>query len=187
MADRTMMRQGLQARSLERLGVPGVAALGLLVCAAAFYFGSVEPARADAARLESLQARLESNRDSVAKAARGGRPEVQLADFYAQLLPREELDLVAQRIFALGRRFGVDLKQGSYRLAGDEADGRLARYEAVYQAQAPYYLVRLMLRGLLGEMPFIALEEVNLQRQQATNPQTEVTLKISVYVKRSER
>lgn len=187
MGDRAMMLQALQPRPLDRLGVPGVVSLGLLVCAAAFYLGSIEPARSDVARLESLQARLESDRDSKAKEARGGAPEARLVDFYTRLLPREELDLVAQRIFAVGRRFGVDLKQGSYRLSGDETDGQLARYEAVYQAQAPYYMVRLMLRGLLGEMPFIALEEVSFQRQQATNPQAEVTMKISVYVKRSQR
>ena len=185
MGARPMTLAALQSNALDHLGVPGVVALGLAACSAAFWFGTMAPARAELARLAGLQARLESNRDSLAKNARGMQPEAHLQDFYGRLLPREELDQVAQRIFAVGQRLGVGLKQGSYRLVGDEADGRLARYEAVYQAQAPYFRVRLMLRELLTEMPFVALDEVSFQRQQSTNPQIEVTMKISVYLKRS--
>jgi hypothetical protein len=165
---------------LGALGVPGVAALGVLAFCAAFYFGTVGPEMAELSRLEQHGSKLET-----ARPAGGGAAltlDQQLAEFYSGLPKASEIEPVAQRIYDKGRQFGFTLRQGSYRYVREDG-ARFGRYEITYLAQTEYYRVRLMLREILQEMPALALEDISVQRQQAAAPAAEVTLKVALYVK----
>ncbi len=165
---------------LGALGVPGVAALGLLAFCAAFYFGTVQPEIAELSRLEQHKSTLETTRTAGGEAA---LPlDQQLAGFYSGLPKASEIEQVAQGIFDKGKYFGFTLRQGSYRYVPEQGS-RFGRYEITYLTQTEYYRVRLMLRELLQEMPALALEDISVQRQQAASPAAEVTLKVALYVR----
>ena len=165
---------------LGALGVPGIAALGLLAFCAAYYFGTVQPEMDELARLEQQVSRLETSRSASGDATL--TLDQQLAEFYAGLPKASEIEQAAQGIFDKGKQFGFTLRQGSYRYVREEG-ARFGRYEITYLAQTEYYRVRLMLRELLQEMPALALEDISVQRQQAASPAPEVTLKIALYVR----
>lgn len=165
---------------LGALGVPGVAALGLLAFCAAFYFGTVQPGMDQLSRLEEQTSKLETTRS-----AGGGTAltlEQQLAEFYSGLPKASEIEQVAQGIFDKGKQFGFTLRQGSYRYVREEGS-RFGRYEITYLTQTEYYRVRLMLRELLQEMPSLALEDISVQRHLAASAAPEVTLKVALYVR----
>jgi hypothetical protein len=165
---------------LGALGVPGVAALGLIAFCAAFYFGTVRPEMAELSKLEQRKSKLETTR-----AASGGAVltlDQQLAEFYSRLPKASDVEQVAQAIFDKGRKFGFTLRQGSYRYVPEQGS-RFGRYEITYLSQTEYYRVRLMLRELMQEMPALALEDISVQRQQAAATVSEVTLKVALYVR----
>ena len=169
------------ARALETLGAPGVTGLGILAFCAAFYVGTLKPGIAGLESLEQQKSKLESAR-SAQRAAGAMTPEQQLASFYSGLPKSSEIETVAQSVFALGKSFGVTLRQGSYRYVKEDG-AKLGRYEITYLAQTEYYRIRLMLREMQRSMPALALEDIAFQRQQAAVPAPEVTLKFSLYVR----
>lgn len=168
------------AAALERLGRQGVIGVSLLVFAGAFYAGGIAPSQQRLEQLEARAARLEKERG--ARAAHEAPAESELASFYALLATPERMRELTARVFELGKQYEVTLRQGSYRVTGD-AHAPFARYEISYQTQAAYYRVRLFLRELMREMPMVALEDIHFQRQSASVPAPEISLKISFLVR----
>ena len=180
MAAFTLSAERSAARALDALGPAGTVGLGVSAFCAVFYFGTLEPALGELHGLEQHRAKLEAaaperRSDAISVAQKLGL-------FYERLPRASESERVAEQIFSIGNKFGVALRQGSYRYVKEQG-APLGRYEITYTAIAEYYRVRLMLRELQKEMPALALDDIAFQRQQASAPAPEVTLKVSLYAR----
>ena len=166
--------------TLDAMGVPGITAIALLAFCAAFQMGTNVPAQEELSRLAELRTKLGANRPAL-KLDLDLTPDRELEKFYGTLPKPDQIDRAAERIYSIGLRQGVTLRQGTYRYL-PEKGARLARYEATYVAQTEYYRMRFMVRDLLKEMPNLSLDDVSMQRQQPSAAGAELTLKVSLYV-----
>ncbi|MFM9967929.1 MAG: hypothetical protein ACKVQK_05965 [Burkholderiales bacterium] len=172
------------AAYVESLGVAGVAGIGLAAFALAFYFGSVRPAEPRLAELQKEQARLEQ---AQSQRTRQGAPAVEisgdekLTSFYELLATKDSISKNLEAVDAIAKQNGVVLRQGSYKLL-IESGARLGRYEIAYTGQAAYFQARLFLRDVLRQLPMIALDEVDFQRQQTGSGATEISARFSLLV-----
>lgn len=176
-------------RWAEALGVPGIAGIGLAVCALAFHSGSIRPAEARLASLDKEKTRLEQLRSTR---VRQGAPATEaslderLQDFYALLARPDAIGKRLETIDALARQHGVVLRQGNYRF-NRAAGARFGRYEVTYTGQSAYFQARLFLRDVLRELPMLSLDDVAFQRQQTSTGATELTARFSLLVKAEPR
>jgi hypothetical protein len=159
----------MKTAALDKLGAPGIAGVGLLLFCLAFYAGAILPARDEVARLDAERMRLSAaakgNLGAAApEAARAGLPSLSQAP---ELL---------KRIDALAARHGVAVERGSYQLKGREGPRRL---EVDLPLKAAYPSLRAFVREALTLSPGAALEEIALQRAQATEPQVDAQVRLS--------
>lgn len=139
---------------LERLGMPGVAGVGLLLFCLAFLAGGVLPLRDELAVLEAERARLaEAGRLAAAPARDGGLPSL------------DEVPALLKQLNALAEKYGIAVERTSYALR-DQADG--LRLEVSMPLKLGYPALRAYLRDALA-LPAAALDELILQRSQASD------------------
>lgn len=174
----------LQPRQLlSRLGIPGVAAIGLMTACAAFYASVLLPLdlRIDEVR-DSVQ-RLSERAERAANASLRGELPIaqQLAAFYRLFPPQAKLTDTVGKIFAAAHAQGIVLVKGEYRVVEDPA-GKLRRFQVVLPVKADYPRIRRFLAGLAAEVPSAALEHIQFERQKIGDTQVEVTIKLALYV-----
>jgi hypothetical protein len=175
--------QGQPRQLLSRLGIPGVTAIGMLIACAAFYVSVMMPmdARIDAAR-DSVLA-LTDRVEQATSGARQGALSVteQLAEFH-RLFPRQDqLTDTVDKVFQAAISQGISLQQGEYRMAEDPA-GKLQRFQMLLPMKTEYPRIRRFLAHLATEVPTMALEHIQFERQKIGDTQVEATIKLALYV-----
>lgn len=150
---------------LERLGLPGIIGIGLLLFCLSFFFGNVQPLEDELASLDREQKRLSASLQTSPTRAQGVRALTLGAT--PELL--KQLDAVA-------RQYGILPGPASYQLKSGEG-GR--RFEISLPLKAPYPALRQYLHQALSLAPNATLDELSLQRAQATDPAVEVQLRFS--------
>lgn len=138
---------------LERLGMPGVAGIGLLLFCLAFFVGGVLPLREELAALGAERTQLvEAGRRAAAV------PDEALPSLAA-------VPTVLKQLNALADSHGIAVERASYVLR-DQA-GTL-RLEVSMPLKVGYPALRAYLRDALA-LPAAALDELVLQRSQASD------------------
>lgn len=169
---------GLFRQWEQRLGLPGVLAIGIVVFCAALHFSVGRSLRMEVIGLEAEQA---AQRAASAKHARRGPQDL---DAMLRELPKEaELANHLARIHQMARKQGVILQRGSFEFSA-ESHGRIGRQQMTFQTHAPYSAVRHFLRETLAAMPALALEDVAINRSQAEPDDIEATLRFSILLRR---
>ena len=158
--------------ALDRLGKPGVAAIGLLLFCLSFYAGNIAPARTELATLQSEKARLAA---AARPAARGSEPA---ATASRPLPPFTTATDVLKELGALADRHGLTIDRATYVVSDKDGQRRL---EINLPLKAGYLALREYLRDLLALPSAPSLDELNLQRQQAGEPLIEANVRISYY------
>lgn len=158
--------------ALDLLGKPGIAAIGLLLFCASFYAGSIAPAQSELADLEREAARL-------AAAARpatpgSGPPAAASRELPAFTTATDSLKALA----AVAEAHGLSIDRATYLLSDKEGQRRL---EVNLPLKAAYAPLRAYLRDVLALPAAPFLDELVVQRQQATDPQLEANLRLSFY------
>jgi hypothetical protein len=179
------MKTWLASRA-EAFGIAGILGLGLLAFCAAFYAGTIRPAESRLAELRREMARLEqldARRMREDAGPDGSSLEERLQDFYGLLAAEQAIGEIIEAIDATARRYGVVLRQGSYRFSREEG-ARAGRYEVTYTAQTPYFRARIFLHEVLRDLPMLALDEVSFQRQQPASGTPEMSARFSILVRR---
>lgn len=151
--------------ALERLGIPGVAGLGLLLFCLSFYFGNLAPALAERQSLAEEAARLRQ-----AAASQGGRPAATVGMTLA------DTTTLQVRLAEIASRHGLRLERTDSRLK--EAGGA-SRLEIGQPLKGSYPALRAYLKEALALAPGATLDELALQRGQAAEPAVEAQLRIS--------
>jgi hypothetical protein len=166
-------------RCLRMLGWPGVVAIGVLVMLPMFHLSAIRPAQL---RLEELQQR------TVAwpTAPLDGREQTlplagQLAAFYRAFPAADTSPLWLEKLFAAAAREGLRLDQAEYKVVPAPA-GRLLRYHITLPVTGEYRKIRAFLRGLPAEVPTIALEQLQFERQQIGDGLVEAKLRLVLYL-----
>lgn len=161
---------------LERLGMPGIAGIGLLLFCLPFYFGNVAPAQTELANLENERAQLAATAAGRAAAAHGaaGARETGSAQ---PLPPLADAPEVLKQLNSLAEKYGVVVERASYQMKGK--DGQRQLEIGLPLKFGSYPTLRAYLREALALTASASLEELSVQRQQASDAGVEVQLRLS--------
>ena len=125
--------QGHPRQLLSRLGVPGIAAIGMLTACAAFYVSVMMPM---GARIDEVQDSVRSLSQRIEQVTRGSRQgdlpvAEQLAEFYRLFPQQNQLTDTVGKVFEIAGLQGIALQQGEYRVAEDQGGIRPESAEAL--------------------------------------------------------
>lgn len=171
---------------LRAAGWPGMLALAVLAVLPAFYLSAIRP----------LQAHLDEVRHSVARQLRdeahagkennGGKRSTneQLVEYYRFFPPARSAPQWMEKLVALAESRGLRLDQAEYQATPDKV-GKLVRFQMTLPLKGQYPQIRRFLAALPGEIPVMALEKVQFERQNITDPEVEASLRLVLYLGRS--
>lgn len=154
---------------LERLGKPGVVALGVLLFCVAIYIGDIAP---DEDRLASLQQQAATlSAQAPAPGAPSKPPPV--------AAPPVDANVFLKNFNALASQHGLNIERATYQPI--ERDGR-RRLQINIPVRTTYPTLRNWLDALLADPAAPSIDTLTLQRQQASEPQVDATIQISVEI-----
>jgi hypothetical protein len=169
-------------RLARAISLPAALAVGLLAFEAAFYFSAMAPVLDEQAKLRSEVALLgQTSAQSRGHATPISDPRTELAEFYAALArPANAPDLL-RRLHRAARDQGLMLDQAEYRPLPDP-EGKLTRYQILLPAKGTYPEVRRFLVQASGDVPGLAVDSINFQRQQIGDPVVEAQIKLTLFL-----
>lgn len=173
-------------RWLRIVGRHGALAIGILLLYPLFYLSAIVPAQE---RLDAAQRSARSLHEQIQHASEslGGvrqTPAQQLAEFY-RIFPEERTSPKwLGKLAALARKNGIALNEGEYKVTRD-GRVRLMRLQMVLPVKGEYQKIRRFLAALPGEIPIIALENVQFSRQNVGDPSVEARLKLTLYLEQA--
>ena len=169
-------------RLLRAISWPAALAVGLLAFEAAFYFAAPVPVLDDQAKLRSEVVLLgRASAESRSHAGPISDPRTELAAFYAALpQPGNAPDLL-RRLHRAARDQGLILDQAEYRPLPDP-EGRLTRYQILLPARGTYPEFRRFLLKASGDLPGLAVDGINFQRQKIGDPVVEAQIKLTLFL-----
>lgn len=168
--------------ALERLGVAGVIALGVLCLDAALAVSGVLPLRERLAQAQE-RSRVAAARSAATPAASAARDP--LDRLLAVFPPPARLPEELARLFRLAEEHQVQLLQGDYRL---EPFGSLLQvYRISLPVKGGYPQVRAFLAAALNAMPFLALDSIRFERQRIGDASVETQLNFSLFLANPDR
>lgn len=170
--------KGRLERWLRRLGATGVLGIGVTLACAGFYAQSVAPleaqVRAERAALERLRSR------APYQPVANGRDE-DLQRFYALFPSAAGLTDEVERLHRLGRKSGLELAQGEYRLER-RAEGLWA-YRVTLPVRGTYAQLRSFLSAVLADMPIVSLDALRFERKKALDTQLEAQVRLTLHAR----
>lgn len=183
-----MKRLRWQLRQLaQAMGLPGWVGLALLFACALGWVLAAGPLGAEADRLERNSAEFERRLGARANAAPvlPSTPQQQLAEFRGRFSGERRIAASVGRLQAAAKRQGVQLDQAEFRFAS-EAGEPLLRYTIVLPVKADYRALRRFVREALHELPGLAIEEVNLRRNDPKSATLEAQLRFVLFVNKAD-
>lgn len=159
----------------DRLGIPGVAGLGLLLFCLSFYFGSIAPERAALADMKQKETQLLVAAGGPAR----GAGEVGVA---GRPVPGEVLRSMAEipgllkELNTLAVQRGVAIDRAAYTLTGEAGQRRM---EINLPLKANYPSLRAYLREVMMLKSPPSLDELTFKRQQSSDPLVEAAVRLS--------
>lgn len=163
-----------------RLGWQGRLGLGLLVLAAAAYFLAVAPA---AERLDELEHSAHAQASRAGSPALGGaRPaDEQLVEFYRFFPGDKEFVDWLGKVALIANEDGLAIDQAEYTVVED-VGGRLARYQVTLPIRGDYRQIRRFLSTLGSEVPIVALEQVQFDRQKVGDTVVNARIRLAIFM-----
>jgi len=168
-------------RTLIGLRWPGLLGLALTILAIGFYAFGVRPLHARAGILESEAKALAAQLGTRGPVAPRPTQRSQLSNFYAFFPVIESLPELLGNMQAAARANDLQLEKGEYRLSQDR-DFPLARYQVTLPVRGTYPQVRGFVNDVLDAVPAVALEDLELKREQASDPQLEARVRFTVFL-----
>lgn len=162
---------------LGRLGIPGVVGLGLALFCASFYYGSVAPTQDKLAMLKLEQAQLLKRSAAPSDSGEGTKlaKPVAITEHLPSISTVPEL---LKKLNDSAAKHGVTSERASYQLSDQDAQRRI---EVTLPLKGSYPALRAYLRDALMLAPVASLDEVSLQRPQASVPLIDATIRVSYY------
>lgn len=169
---------------LQRLGWPLLAGCAVLLASVIYAAGLVPQWQ----QLGALRAQQQQLAEQVRQVQRGERkalePSDPLQDLHRQLPAQPQATAAIERIYALARAEKISLARGEYAL-GVDPKTRLARYQILLPLRGSYPQIRRFLHALLGQMPALVLEDIDLQRKRIGDSELTGRVRMTLYLSRS--
>lgn len=170
------------ARRVARgLGWPGLAGLLLLMGTVAFVLLVLKPMQREVADIRSEANELHT-RAATRHALKADTPAAQLDAFYRFFPEGGSLADTLGKVYDAAAAQNLALEQGEYRLAA-EHDARLQRYDLVFPVRGQYTQIRRFVAQVLKDVPSLALEGVNFNRQNAGDIGVEAQVRLTLYLR----
>lgn len=171
---------------LRRLDWVGVLAIGMLTIIPAVYFSAIRP---EQARLDAARHRVSTLQVQIALASKSLNgielsPSDQLVVFYRKFPVEGQTPQLLEKLVALAANHGLSLNDGEYKATRDKV-GRLVRYQVTLQVRGQYPQIRKFLTDLPDALPFVALENVQLERQKVADSKLEAKIKLLFYLEQA--
>lgn len=168
-------------RLLRRLGPLGVVGAGVLVSCGAFWISALQPIEAE---LAAQRVALERQRArAVYQPASSDDAAEDLRRFYRLFPSSEQLTDEVERLHRLGRRAGLHLAQGDYRL--ERRSAGLWAYRITLPVRGTYSELRGFLAAVLKNMPTASIEALRFERRKPTETQLEAQVRVTLHVRPS--
>lgn len=172
-------------RWLSLFGWPGMLGAGLLALCVALYISAVQPAQV---RLNEAHESAISVQERVKRAANGlNHGELtaadQLVEFYRIFPDEKNLLPWLEKVFVLAQSQGIRLDQGEYKVTRDKV-GKLVRFEMMLPVRSTYPQIRKYVDILHREIPILAMEHLQFERQKVNDSEVEAKIKLALYVER---
>ena len=171
--------------SVQRLGLPGAVGAALVVLAAGYALFGLVPgleerdlAAERAQRAEARLARVQSGAEALPEP-----PGRQLANFHQALPAQLEATAAIDRIYAAALAEGLTLARGEYALQIDP-ETQHARYQILLPVRGSSPQMRRFLGAALAAVPAVALEDVEFQRKEISEPELEARVRMTLYLAR---
>ena len=170
-------------QALQSVGLPGWVAIALALAVAVGAWGVIEPMRAEVQRLDDARAALLQRVQAGAgsKAVVEATPQQQLVAFEQRFPGEQGIASALRRLHAVAQRQGVRLDQAEFKFAREPTE-LLARYAIILPVKGDYRALRRFIRDALRELPGLAVEEVNLRRNDPRAPQLDAQLRFVLFV-----
>ncbi|WP_369986780.1 type 4a pilus biogenesis protein PilO [Pseudomonas xanthosomatis] len=173
--------------AVARLGRAGVAAvlvaalaLGLALAGVLPQWQMVRELRASEADASAQVRRVERGELKLA-----ARPEQQALDDLRQQLPGQpQASELIERLYHLASAEQISLARGEYAL-GVDPKTQLARYQITLPVRGSYPQIRGFLKALLGQLPTLVLEDLELQRKRIGDRELSGRVRMTLYLSRS--
>jgi len=164
----------------ENLGWPGILGLGLLTFIAAFYFSAFRP---EQVRLEELRTEVAKLAESRARtdSEEPKTPSDKLDAFYKFLPPSNRISDLLGKIYGAADRQGLKLEQGEYRAGRGNVNG-LTHYQVMLPVKGTYPQVRKFVAAALAEVPNLALDSIQFERQKIGDSIVDAKVKMVLYL-----
>jgi Tfp pilus assembly protein PilO len=108
-------------------------------------------------------------------------PRAELDTFYSALArPADAADLL-RRMHRAAREQGLTLDQANYRPVAD-TEGKFTRYQILLPAKGSYPEIRRFLVQVSADMPGLAVDSVNFQRQQVGDTQVDAQIRLTLFL-----
>ncbi|MBA1203270.1 type 4a pilus biogenesis protein PilO [Pseudomonas capeferrum] len=113
------------------------------------------------------------------------QPEQQAIDSLRRQLPGQpQATELIDRLYRLASAERISLARGEYAL-GVDPKTQLARYQIVLPVRGSYPQIRGFLQSLLGQLPTLVLEDLELQRKRIGDSELTGRLRMTLYLSRS--
>lgn len=169
------------------LGRAGLAALLVALLALLLALAGVLP---QWQAVRALQASEADAQVQVQRVQRGevkvaAKPEHQALDSLRQQLPGQpQASELIERLYRLASDERISLARGEYAL-GIDPKTQLARYQIILPVRGSYPQIRGFLQALLGQLPTLVLEDLELQRKRIGDSELNGRLRMTLYLSRS--
>jgi hypothetical protein len=170
-------------RWLRSIGRTGVLAVGILAICPAFYFSAIQPMQARLVTARSSVVVLNEQLALASNSPKGTKLSTkdQLAMFYQNFPGEGNSSHWLGKLVALAANHGISLDDGEYKATRNKV-GRLLRYQMTFPVTGQYPQIRKFLTDLPDELPVVALENVQFERQRVTDPNVEAKIKLVLYM-----
>ncbi|WP_219824778.1 GspMb/PilO family protein, partial [Pseudomonas urethralis] len=88
------------------------------------------------------------------------------------------------RLYHLASAEHISLARGEYAL-GVDPKTQLSRYQIILPVRGSYPQIRGFLRGLIGQLPTLVLEDLELQRKTIGDTELTGRVRLTLYLSRS--
>lgn len=166
------------------LGWPGVAGLALLLAAAGAQLVLLPQRQAEAAAAQEAAGRSHAEYLAAIRGDSKGRPDAAaaLAQFRARLGAEREADAAMESIQTLAAKHGLAPGGTEYKWQRQPA-ARLAEVRIAMPLKAGYAPVHAFVREVLAEVPGLALDQFELQRDAIGSATVDARLRFSLFLR----
>jgi len=170
----------------RQLGVVGLAGAALILLALLYGSAVVVPQwqQLQQQHLRSTEAQAQLQQLKRGELKLPHVPQRELEDFHKQLPAQPQATVAIDRIYSLAKAERISLARGEYAL-GVDPKTQLARYQILLPVRGSYPQIRRFVHALLGQLPALVLEDVDLQRKKIGDSELTGRLRMTLYLSRS--